>query len=137
MDPELKRKIPSGERILYTSHCAIAKKARREGGNTFGQLAITNKAMVFVAKKVGMGTRIGAMGGNVGYIPFREITELKNNKNKIFVKFPDPEDLSGKQEIGYTIEVERCKSVGEEPENFQKRKNSFGDFVENARFGVY
>ncbi len=137
LDPKLRVKIPSGEKVLYTSRCAVAKKSRREGGKTFGELAITNRAIIFVATKIGMGTKVGAMKGNINYIPIREITEIKGKKNMVTIKFSDPDDLSGKKEIGYDIWVERCKYIGEDPEDFKKRKDLFGAFVENLYFGVY
>ena len=51
----------------------------------------------------------------------------------ISLKFPDPFDL--KKDVGYDIWVERCKTVGEDPKDFEERKNLFGNFVEHLYYG--
>ncbi|MFX0132920.1 MAG: hypothetical protein ACFFDN_04670 [Candidatus Hodarchaeota archaeon] len=133
LDRRLRERIPSGEKVLYTSRCAIEKKSFREGGKTFGHLAITNRSIIFVATKIGFGTSRGAWSGNIDTIPLSEITEFKNKKNMISIKLPDPFDL--KKDMGYNIWVERCKTVGEDPKDFKERKNLFGNFVENLYYG--
>ena len=74
LDSRLRERIPSEEKVLFTSRCAIAKKSFKEGGKTFGHLAITDKTIIFVATKIGFGTKRGAFSGNIDIIPLREIT---------------------------------------------------------------
>ncbi|NVM03735.1 MAG: hypothetical protein HWN67_15500 [Candidatus Helarchaeota archaeon] len=124
--------IPPEEEILYTSRCSVRKKSfltvYRSGA--FGQLAITNKAIILHAKKMGMRSSFADMGGHVDYIPFKDIVVFKNKKKKIYVKFIIPDDPKRKKKRGYIISVERCKEVNEDKKEFNKRKKLFGDFIE-------
>ena len=113
LDPRLTEKIPSNEEILYTSKCTVMKKGYGQG-KTFGQIAITNKAIAFVCKKSGFSAGWASMKGNVDYIPFKDIVQFKNKKKMFYVKFQIPEDPTGKKKRGYNIWVERCKEEKEE-----------------------
>lgn len=137
---ELKGRIPSDEKVLYTSHCGI-KKHGLFGLITYGQLAITNKAVIFFAKKMGFyaaGLYSRSYGliskenkENKGYLPFDQIIEFKNKKNKISIEIIIPDEITGGTILGYDIWIERCKEIKERKNDFKKRRKNFGDFVES------
>ncbi len=125
--------IPPEDDILYTSRCTVRKKGFSTSyhSGAFGQLAITNKAIILHAKKMGVRSNFSDFGGHVDYIPFKDIVVFKNKKKKIYVKFLIPDDPKRKKKRGYIISVERCKEVNEDKKEFNKRKKLFGDFIEN------
>ncbi|MFX0133057.1 MAG: PH domain-containing protein [Candidatus Hodarchaeota archaeon] len=129
LDPRLTEKIPSNEEVLYTSKCTVMKKGYAQG-KTFGQIAITNKAIAFVCKKSGISAGWASMKGNVDYIPYKDIVEFKNKKKMFYVKFSIPEDPTGKKKRGYNVWVERCKEENEDKKDFAARKVQFANFVE-------
>jgi hypothetical protein len=132
LDERLRELVPSGDTVLYTSRAEITKTGFG-GDKKFGHLVVTDKGLAFRASKMGFmraGVVSAAKGALQGYIPFSDIAEFQNKKDKIKIKALIPEKPGKKR--GWELKVARCKTVDEPKDAFKQRKNEFASFVEGA-----
>ncbi len=132
LDPELRKYIPAGDNILYTTRAEIFKTGFG-GDRKYGFLAVTDNGIAFRAAKMGFMTASivsAARGALEGYVPYSLIYEFKNHRDKIRIKHTLADNPQKKR--GYIFKVERCKSHDEPKDTFKQRKPKFGDFIEQV-----
>ena len=132
LDAKLKELIPADDTVLYTTRAEITKTGFG-GDKKFGHIVVTNNGIAFRASKMGFaraGIMSAAKGALQDYIPFSNIVELQNKKNKVKFKAEIPEKPGKKR--GWELKVERCKTVDEPKDSFKMRKDAFGTFVEKV-----
>ena len=130
LDEELRKLIPAGDKVLYTSRAEIVKTGLPRD-RKFGYLVLTNNGVFFRAGKMsGMYFSVisAARGALEDYIPYEDIVKFKNKKEKVKLKRKIPEK-PGKTR-GWELKVERCKDQDESKDSFKKRKKLFGGIFE-------
>jgi len=130
LDPELKKHIPEGETVYYTTRADILKRGMGAHKKT-GYLAVTENGIAFRATKTGIfETSLVSLaaGALEGFIPYSTIQKLGNYKDKIQVKHTLVDNPKKKME--WFFKAERCKDHGEDKGVFERRKKDFGKIVE-------
>ena len=130
LDPELKKHIPDGETVHYTTRANIIKRGMGAHKKN-GYIAVTDSGIAFRATKTGIfETSLVSLaaGALEGFIPYSSIQKLGNYKDKIQVKHALVDNPKKKTE--WFFKAERCKDFGEDKGAFEKRKKDFGKIVE-------
>lgn len=129
LDERLRKLVPAGDKVLYTSRAEIVKTGFM-GDKKYGYVVLTNNGVAFRGKKAGaMGGAVSAMrGGLEDYVPYGNIVKFENKKNKVKFKAKIPEKPDKTR--GWQLKVERCKDQDESKDSFKKREKLFGGFFE-------
>jgi hypothetical protein len=131
LDERLRKLIPAGDKILYTSKAEIFKTGFG-GDKKYGYLLLTNNGVALRAGKIGAMTfsiYSAAKGALEDYIPYEDIIKFENKKDKVKLKRKIPEKPGDTR--GWQLKVERCKDEGESKDSFKKRKDLFGRIFED------
>lgn len=130
LDERLRKLVPAGDKVLYTSRAEIVKTGFM-GDKKYGYVVLTNNGVAFRAGKMGFMTASvvsAARGALDEYIPYENIVKFENKKNKVKFKAKIPEKPDKTR--GWQLKVERCKDQDESKDSFKKREKLFGGFFE-------
>jgi hypothetical protein len=131
LDEGLRKLIPAGDKVLYTSRAEIIKTGLPRD-KKYGDIVLTNNGVAFRAGKMSFMTAsvISAARGALGdYIPYGDIVKFENKKDKVKLKRKIPEKPGDTR--GWELKVERCKDQNENKDSFKKRNKLFGGIFED------
>jgi len=130
LDERLRKLVPAGDKVLYTSRAEIVKTGFM-GDKKYGYVVLTNNGVAFRAGKMGFMTASvisAARGALDEYVPYENIVKFENKKDKVKFKAKIPEKPGDTR--GWQLKVERCKDQDEKKDSFNNRKKLFGGFFE-------
>lgn len=135
LDERLRKLIPVGDKILYTSRVNI-NKTGLGGDKKYGYLVLTDNGIAFRGGKVSFWSlQLGGLAASAAkgtledYIPYENIVKFENKKTKVKFKAKIPEKPGDTR--GWKLKVERCKDQDESKDSFKKRKKLFGGIFED------
>jgi len=130
LDEGLRKLIPAGDKVLYTSRAEILKTGLPRD-KKYGYMVLTNNGVAFKAGKMSFMTASvisAARGALEDYILYGDIVKFEKKKDKVKLKRKIPEKPGDTR--GWELKVERCKDEGESKDSFKKRKDLFGGIFE-------
>lgn len=130
LDERLRKLVPAGDKVLYTSRAEIVKTGFM-GDKKYGYVVLTNNGVAFRAGKMGFMTASvisAARGALDEYVPYENIVKFENKKDKVKFKAKIPEKPSDTRR--WQLKVKRCKDQDESKDSFKKREKLFGGFFE-------
>jgi len=131
LDEGLRKLIPAGDKVLYTSRAEILKTGLPRD-KKYGDIVLTNNGVAFKAGKMSFMTASvisAARGALQDYIPYGDIVKFEKKKDKVKLKRKIPEKPGDTR--GWELKVERCKDQDESKDSFKKRKDLFGGIFED------